>query len=102
MNFEWDSNKSAINLAKHGVSFEEATTAFLDENAILFDDISHSETEERFNLIGISGKLRILIVCHCYRQSGGTIRIISARKATKKEVESYVNNKRRFLKWIKK
>ena len=89
LKFEWDSNKNRINIDKHGVSFEEASTVFYDECGILFDDPDHSEDEERFNLIGFSTSLKLLIVCHCYRESNSTIRIISARKATKNEGEQY-------------
>ncbi|MCC8110265.1 MAG: BrnT family toxin [Ruminococcus sp.] len=87
--FEWDENKNSINKKKHKVSFEEAKTAFYDDNAILFDDPEHSESKDRFLLIGISNKANLLIVCHCYRQSDEVIRIISARKATKNEIKQY-------------
>ena len=88
--FEWDENKSRKNIIKHGISFEEASSVFLDDQAILFDDPAHSEIEERFLLIGISSSPNICIVCHCYRESDSVIRIISARKATKKEEFRYV------------
>ena len=87
--FEWDDNKNSKNQVKHGVSFEEAQTVFFDENAIEFDDPDHSIVEERFLLLGYSYKLRILVVCHCYHSTESTIRIISARKATKKEQKAY-------------
>ena len=87
--FEWDDNKAAININKHKVSFEEATTVFDDENAILFDDPDHSELEERFLLLGMSATSRMLMVCHCLRENDSVIRIISARKATKSESEQY-------------
>lgn len=87
--FEWDNSKAHINIEKHNVSFEEATTVFADENAILFDDPEHSEEEERFLLLGFSEQARMLIVCHCYRSDDEIIRIISARKATKKESSYY-------------
>lgn len=89
LRFEWDENKNRINKNKHGISFEEARTVFMDEEAILFDDPSHSENEERFLLIGMSYTTKILTVCHCYRERNGTIRIISARKATKNEIKQY-------------
>lgn len=89
MQFEWDENKNQINIKKHGVSFSEASSVFFDENAILFDDPDHSEDEERFILIGISEKSNLCVVCHCYRASETIIRIISARKATKKETIDY-------------
>lgn len=88
--FDWDENKNQINQRKHGISFDEARTVFLDESAILFDDPEHSEYEERFLLLGMSETANVCIVCHCYRESDTVIRIISARKATKKEVDRYV------------
>ena len=87
--FEWDDNKNRINIVKHGVSFEEASTVFYDENAVLFDDPDHSDFEDRFLIIGISESLRICIVSHCYRGDDDVIRIISARKATRSETEFY-------------
>ena len=89
LHFEWDPRKAAVNLKKHGVSFEEAKSAFLDERAKLIDDPDHSEDEDRFVLLGLSSALRILVVCHCYRSDDGAIRIISARKATASERKSY-------------
>ena len=89
LEFEWDPKKAAANLKKHGVSFEEARTVFLDEQAKLIDDPDHSSDEDRFVLLGISGILRVLLVCHCYRQQGQTIRIISARKASPGETRQY-------------
>lgn len=89
LSFEWDEGKNKANQKKHGVSFEEASTVFLDERAILFDDPVHSEKEERFLPLGMSAAARVSIVCHCYRASDTVIRIISARKATKKEEERY-------------
>lgn len=88
--FDWDENKNQINQKKHGISFEEASTVFFDESAILFDDPEHSEYEERFLLLGMSETANVCIVCHCYRKSDTVIRIISARKATKKEADRYV------------
>lgn len=89
IHFEWDELKNRINKAKHGISFEEASTVFYDTNAILFDDPSHSAREDRFLIIGISRKAHVCIVSHCYRGEDETIRIISARKATKRETEAY-------------
>jgi uncharacterized DUF497 family protein len=89
LRFEWDPRKSASNRRKHGVSFEEAETAFADERALLLDDPDHSSDEERFVLLGLSATLHILVVCHCYRRSGDVIRIISARKADRGEEETY-------------
>ena len=88
--FEWDERKNISNVIKHGISFDEASTVFYDDRAILFDDPEHSLDEERFLLLGLSSSASICIVCHCYRQSDTVIRIISARKATKKEVQRYV------------
>lgn len=87
--FEWDENKNQTNQRKHGISFEEAKTVFYDEYAILFDDPEHSAEEDRFLIIGITGTEKICIVSHCYRGNEGTIRIISARKATKNEKKIY-------------
>lgn len=88
--FDWDEDKNQINQKKHGIGFDEASTVFFDERAILFDDPEHSEYEERFLLLGMSESADVCIVCHCYRESDMVIRIISARKATKKEVDRYV------------
>lgn len=87
--FDWDENKNISNQKKHGISFDEARSVFFDENAILFDDPQHSENEDRFLLLGLSENTNVCIVCHCYRKSDSIIRIISARKATKKEEEIY-------------
>ena len=87
--FEWDDSKDESNQTKHGVSFEEAQTVFFDESAIQFNDPDHSIDEERFLLLGFSQKLKVLVVCHCFRSDESIIRIISARKATKKEQKVY-------------
>jgi len=87
--FEWDDRKNRENKRRHGVSFEEAQTVFLDENAIRYFDPDHSEDEDRFIMLGMSFNLRMLVVCHCYRVGDSIIRIISARKANKKEAEAY-------------
>jgi hypothetical protein len=87
--FEWDENKAKSNLKKHGVSFEEAQSVFFDENARIVPDPEHSDDEDRFILLGISANVRILTVCHCYRQDEKTVRIISARKATNHEAKQY-------------
>ncbi|MCM1123109.1 MAG: BrnT family toxin [Eubacterium sp.] len=87
--FEWDDNKNKINITKHGVNFEEAKTVFDDDNAIVFDDPDHSVEEDRFLILGISKYENLCIVSHCYRNKDEIIRIISARKATKKETEIY-------------
>jgi len=89
LRFGWDDRKALVNQKKHGVTFDEAQTVFFDDNAIEFDDPDHSEDESRFLLIGRSFRLRILVVCHCLREEGKTIRIISARRATRKEQKVY-------------
>ena len=89
--FDWDETKNAANIRKHGISFEEAQTVFLDENAIRYFDPDHSKDEARFIMLGISFKLRVLVVCHCYRLNDSTIRLISARRANKRESQAYWN-----------
>lgn len=87
--FEWDKRKNTKNIKKHGVSFEESVEAFFDEQGIVINDPDHSENEERFILLGYTSKAKLLVVCHCYRQNESIIRIISARKANKKEICEY-------------
>jgi len=87
--FAWDRRKARTNLEKHGVSFEEAQTVFLDDSARLIDDPDHSNEEDRFLLLGYSFRARCLIVSHCYRESDSVIRLISARRATRHEKEMY-------------
>jgi uncharacterized DUF497 family protein len=89
LRFEWDPKKNATNRRKHGISFEDAQTAFSDEFGLIIDDPEHSEDEARFVLLGISASLRLLVVCHCYRAGGDVIRIISARKADRLESAQY-------------
>jgi uncharacterized protein len=89
LRFDWDPRKSRANKAKHGVSFEEARTAFLDEHARVIPDDEHSHEEERLILMGLSIKLRVLLVCHCYRESDRVVRIISARRADPSEQRQY-------------
>ena len=89
MRFTWDQAKAAENLRKHRVSFEEACSVFADENARLRHDPDHSRQEDRFIILGFSARLRLLIVCHAYRENDEVIRIISARKATPKERIQY-------------
>ena len=93
MRFEWDAEKASIKQKKHGVTFEEAQTVFGDYDALRIFDPDHSEDEDRFILLGLSTVLRILVVCHCYREDDEKIRIISARKATKKESAAYERRK---------
>jgi uncharacterized DUF497 family protein len=90
--FAWDETKEKLNQKKHGVSFEEAKTVFYDENARLIYDPDHSLEEDRFILLGLSSRLRMLLVCHCYRVNESLIRIISARTATRKEQDQYRRN----------
>ena len=92
--FSWDARKARENLEKHRVSFEEASTVFYDESAIEFFDSEHSTDEERFLMLGLSGRLRIMVVSYCLRKEGSAIRIISARKATQKEEKVYIKGKR--------
>jgi len=92
--FEWDNKKEKSNIRKHGISFEEARTAFYDENAIQYFDPDHSDEEDRFILLGVSFKLKILVVCHCFRDHDSVIRIISARKADKDEEYEYWRNRK--------
>lgn len=90
--FAWDDGKNQRNKRKHGVSFEEARTVFYDEQAIEFPDPDHSQEEARFLMLGMSARLRILMVCHCFRENDSVIRMISARRATRKEAEYYGRN----------
>jgi len=90
--FECDEYKNRINRKKHGVSFEEAESVFYDGNARLIYDPEHSEEEDRYVLLGMSSRLRLLVVCHCYRKEDNVIRIISARKAVRKEKLQYTEN----------
>jgi hypothetical protein len=87
--FDWDPRKAAENLRRHRVSFEEARSVFYDEFAVQFFDEDHSVDEERFIMLGMSAGARLLIVCHCEREHGSVVRIISARKATKRESAFY-------------
>ena len=91
ISFIWDEKKARENLIKHKISFEDAQTVFSDPNARMIFDPEHSGDEERFILLGISSGLRLLVVCHCYREDDMVIRIISARKAKKKEQKQYGN-----------
>ena len=89
MLFEWDDNKNQQNIKKHDVDFNEAASVFFDEHALMIPDPDHSDYEERFLILGISKRTRLLTVCHCYRKSETVIRIISARKATLREEHDY-------------
>jgi uncharacterized protein len=92
--FEWDPAKAVANLRKHGVTFEEAQTAFSDEMALVIDDPDHSRDEARFVLLGMSAVLRVVVVVHACRSAGTVIRIISARKATNAERTAYWRRQR--------
>ena len=91
--FEWDASKASANLKKHQVSFEDARSVFYDEFAVQFFDEDHSLEEERFLMLGMSSDAKLLIVCHCEREQGAVIRIISARKASKRESAFYPGGK---------
>jgi len=87
--FAWDEDKQEANIKKHGVTFLEATSVFDDEHALISSDPDHSQDEDRFVIIGFSDNARLLIVCHCYRTNDSVIRIISARKANRRERKEY-------------
>ena len=87
--FDWNEAKNQANVRKHGVSFEEAKSVFFDESALLLADPDHSEDEDRFVLLGLSAKLRLVLVCHCFEADDGLIRVISCRKANRKEMSLY-------------
>jgi hypothetical protein len=89
ISFSWDDRKNRANQNKHKVSFEEAQTVFFDENAIEYYDPDHSESEDRFLMLGLSHKIRVLVVSYTLRKDGSEIRIISARKVIKKEQKAY-------------
>ena len=94
MKFEWDPAKNKKNFKKHKVDFEEAQYVFRDELALEVYDEEHSEIEDRYIIIGLSSKTRELYVCHCYRNDGEVVRLISARRATTEEIEIYKNKGR--------
>lgn len=87
--FEWDEIKKRNNEKKHGISFKESKSVFYDDAARLIYDPDHSDDEDRFILMGISSSARVLVVCHCYKENESVIRIISARRATRKEQKQY-------------
>ena len=95
LRFVWDPRKAKDNFRKHGVSFEEAQTVFLDDHALLIDDPDHSDEEDRFLLLGVSSRLRILVVCHCYRESDQVIRLVSAWKGDREERRQYNQRSKR-------
>ncbi len=89
LRFEWDPAKARLNHRKHGIAFEEAQTVFADDAAVLVSDPAHSSSEDRFYLLGLSARLRVLVVVHCYRVDDEIVRLISARKATSSERAQY-------------
>lgn len=93
LRFVWDESKSRANWRKHGVSFDEAQSAFFDEGAWVFFDPDHSEDEDRFLLLGLSAQLRVVLVCHCFRETNRVVRIISARRANRREEAAYWSQK---------
>lgn len=94
LRFDWDPAKATANLRKHGVSFEEARSAFEDAEGLIIPDPDHSAGEQRFVLLGLSVALRLLVVIHCEREDGDVLRIISARKADRAERASYAAQRR--------
>jgi len=92
MTFIWDEKKNQINIKEHKISFQEAETVFYDPNAKIIYDPDHSIEEDRFIIMGLGKLMKLLIVCHCYKESEDVIRIISSRKATKKEKKEYGGN----------
>ena len=93
LEFSWDWQKDEVNQEKHGVSFREAKTVFWDPDALLLDDPEHSFDEERFIIMGLSEQFNLLVVCHCYRENETSIRIISARRANKREAKYWQGEK---------
>lgn len=89
LRFEWDEKKYNLNQRKHGISFLEAQTVFSDENGLLLDDPDHSLEEDRYIILGMSSKLRLIVISHTYRRKDLIVRIISARKATRTEQRQY-------------
>ncbi len=89
VSFEWDEAKERVNRVKHGIGFLEAADAFRDPNAPIYIDPDQSDGEERYILIGFSADIQLVVVCHCYRDAGETVRIISARKTTPRERDAY-------------
>jgi uncharacterized protein len=93
ISFSWDDRKNKSNQMKHRVSFEEAQTVFFDESGIEYYDPDHSGSEDRFLMLGHSYRIRVLVVSYTLRRDGAEIRIISARKATRKEQKAYLGEK---------
>ena len=93
LSFSWDNQKNKTNQKKHDISFEEAQTVFFGENAIEFSDPDHSEDEDRFVMLGLSYSFHILIISYSLLEDNSEIKIISARKATKKEQEVFIRRR---------
>ena len=87
--FEWDENKNRTNIRKHGISFQEASTAFFDPLGLIRYDPDYSKEEERYLLLGMTSSLRLLVVSYCIREAFENVRIISARRATRRECHQY-------------
>jgi len=87
--FEWDRDKHLSNIRKHGITFKVAAKAFFDPNAVTVDDDEHSQEEDRFILIGMNEHDKMITVCHCYRDDGNVVRIISARPPNQYEKQVY-------------
>jgi uncharacterized protein len=94
LRFEWHPTKAEANVRKHGVSFLEARSVFYDDDALLLDDPAHSSDEPRFLILGLSVRLRVVVVVHCYRAGDAVIRLISARRATAAERAQYEQRRR--------
>ncbi len=92
MRFVWDPFKAKSNLSKHGVSFDEAVTAFIDESALRINDPDHSHFEDRWILVGLSLHIRVVVVVHVEKEDD-VVRIVSARKANKKEIADYMRRR---------
>ncbi len=93
ISFSWDDRKNLANKRNHRVSFEEAQSIFFDEHAIEYYDPGHSESEDRFLMLGLSYQVQVLVVSYTLRKDETEIRVISARKATKMEQKAYAGEK---------
>ena len=89
LRFEWDPRKAQQNARKHGVTFEDAQSAFFDEDGLVMADPDHSQAEERFVLLGATARAKLVVVCHCHRGPDDVIRLISARRANRREHATY-------------
>jgi len=100
--YVWDESKNKKNQIKHGISFEEASSVFEDDESIIIYDEEHSIEEDRFIIIGLSLLSNVLVVCHCYLEEDTVIRIISARKASLRERDNYINKDERLLRFLQR